>query len=201
MRSPLHLPDHHGPCVVWFTGLSGAGKTTIAKLVEADLVARGRRVFVLDGDALRAGLCRDLSFSASDRSENLRRAAEVAALVASEGFIVLAAFITPRQEDRDRIRSRFATQAFMEVFVDTPLDVAERRDPKGLYRRARLGQISNFTGIDSPFDPPTLADLRLDTVANAAVDLAKTVVRTILATRGFATSASAPMPPVTAQQK
>jgi len=89
----------------------------------------------------------------------------------------------------------------MEVFVDTPLDVAERRDPKGLYRRARLGQISNFTGIDSPFDPPTLADLRLDTVANAAVDLAETVVRTILATRGFATSASAPMPSVTAQQK
>jgi len=178
--------------VVWFTGLSGAGKTTIAKLVEPDLVARGRRVFVLDGDALRAGLCRDLSFSAGDRSENLRRAAEVAALVASEGFIVLAAFITPRQVDRDRIRARLGSQPFIEVFVDTPIEIAEKRDPKGLYRRARLGQIGNFTGIDSPYDRPLQADLHLETVGSTAQDLAKTVVQSILLTQGHSPDALTP---------
>jgi len=180
------------PCVVWFTGLSGAGKTTIARVVEAELSARGQRVFVLDGDALRAGLCRDLSYSEADRSENLWRAAEVAAVVASEGFIVLAAFITPLQVDRDRIRARLESQPFIEVFVDTPIEVAEKRDPKGLYRRARLGQIGNFTGIDSPYDRPLQADLRLETVTDTAQDLAKTVVQSILLTQGRSPDALTP---------
>ena len=162
---------HHGSCVVWFTGLSGAGKTTIARIVEADLAARGCKVLLLDGDVMRAGLCSDLGFTDADRSENLRRAAEVAALIASRGFIVLAAFITPLQVDRDRIRARVTQHPFIEAFVDNPFGVAERRDPKGLYRRARQGDLKNFTGIDSPFDIPTRFDIRLDTVAMDAACL------------------------------
>ncbi len=167
----------HASAVIWFTGLSGAGKTTIAHIVRESLCRSGRKVFVLDGDNLRRGLCSDLAFSDADRSENLRRASEVGALLADEGFIVLAAFITPRQADRERIRRRFHAHTFIEVFVDAPLPVVELRDAKGLYRRARRGEIQQFTGVDSPFDVPCTADLRLDTTTSDAVSLAAELIR------------------------
>jgi bifunctional enzyme CysN/CysC len=163
-------------CVVWFTGLSGAGKTTIARLALQALRDEGRSAFLLDGDVVRNGLSNDLGFSAADRSENLRRAAEVAALLADSGMVVLAAFITPLALDRERIRARFGNFVFIEAFVSTPLDVAEQRDPKGLYRRARRGELSEFTGIDSPYETPADPELRLDTTGASADALAFTVV-------------------------
>ena len=171
----------HGPCVVWFTGLPCAGKTTIACNVARNLAGRGGRVFLLDGDSLRQGLCSDLGFSETDRSENIRRAAEVAALIADSGFIVLAAFITPRQADRDRLRARLNAYPFVEAFVDTPLTVAESRDIKGLYRRARRGDIENFTGIGAPFDVPQAPDLQLDTTLHDANTLAAHVISELVA--------------------
>lgn len=168
------------PCVVWFSGLSGAGKTTIARLVAQSLIAHGRDAFLLDGDVIRKGLSSDLGFSAADRSENLRRAAEVAALIADSGTIVIAAFITPLKIDRERIQSRLAPYPFLEAFVSTPLAVAEQRDPKGLYRRARRGELLDFTGIDSPFEAPDAPDLRLDTTTTSATELAATVVAEVL---------------------
>lgn len=168
------------PCIVWFTGLSGAGKTTIARLALGILQAEGQPAFLLDGDMLRTGLSSDLGFSAADRSENLRRAAEVAALLADSGLIVLAAFITPLAVDRERIRARLGQYAFIEAFVSTPLDVAEQRDPKGLYWRARKGEIREFTGIDSPYEVPDKPDLRLDTTTTAANVLARAVADEVL---------------------
>lgn len=131
----------HSPCVVWFTGLSGAGNTTIARLVERELAERGFKAFVLDGDLVRKGLSSDLGFSEADRTENLRRAAEMAALLADAGFVVLAAFITPRELDRQRVQLTLARHVVIEAFVDTPLHVAEKRDVNGLYRKARGGGI------------------------------------------------------------
>jgi len=164
------------PCIVWFTGLPCAGKTTIARLVKQLLLRRGNRVFLIDGDVMRRGLCSDLGYSMVDRAENLRRAAEVAALLADQGFIVLAAFITPTQADRDFVRKRMAAYPFIEAFVDTDLSIAEARDVKGLYRRARSGEIPDFTGVSSPFEIPACPDLRLETVSWSADHLAKTVV-------------------------
>lgn len=169
---PSSPPAARTGCVVWFTGLSGAGKTTIAHCLESRLIAANLQVFLLDGDALRKGLCSDLGFSKADRHENLRRAAEVAAMLAESGSIVLAAFITPIQADREWIRGRLRHVVFMEVFVDTPLHVAEARDPKGLYARARRGEIENFTGIDSPFEDPTSPDICLRTVGETPDALA-----------------------------
>lgn len=179
----------HGPCVVWFTGLSGAGKTTIAGLVNKKLARRGFKAFVLDGDLVRKGLSSDLGFSEADRTENLRRAAEVAALLADAGFIVLAAFITPREFDRHRIRLTLAKHVVIEAFVDTPLHVAEQRDVKGLYRKARDGEIACFTGVSAPFDLPDAPTLRLDTTTCTAEELADEVIDK-LAARGLLASAS-----------
>jgi adenylyl-sulfate kinase len=173
----------HGPCVVWFTGLSGAGKTTIARLVEQELAERGCKVFVLDGDLVRQGLSSDLRFSEADRTENLRRAAEVAALLADAGFIMLAAFITPREFDRQRIRLTLARHVIIEAFVDTPLHVAEKRDVKGLYRKARGGEIASFTGVSAAFEVPNAPDLRLDTTTCPAEGLAAQVVDALAAQR------------------
>ncbi|WAG77530.1 adenylyl-sulfate kinase [Metapseudomonas furukawaii] len=150
------------PCVVWFTGLSGAGKSTLADTLEARLHADGRHTYLLDGDNLRHGLNRDLGFSAEDRRENIRRVGEVAALMVDAGLIVIAAFISPFRADRDAIRQLLPGR-FIEVHVDTPLEVCERRDPKGLYRKARAGQLKDFTGLDSPFEAPESAELRIDT--------------------------------------
>jgi len=162
------------PAVLWFTGLSGAGKSTIANLVEAKLVARGRHTFLLDGDNVRHGLNRDLGFTEADRIENIRRVGEVARLMADAGLIVLTAFISPFRAEREMVRKMLPEGEFIEIFVDTPLAEAEKRDAKGLYAKARAGELKNFTGIDSPYEVPEDAEIRIDTTkmsAEAAADL------------------------------
>jgi bifunctional enzyme CysN/CysC len=165
------------PRVVWLTGLSGAGKSTIANLVEKRLVSLGRHTYLLDGDNVRHGLNKDLGFTARDRVENIRRVAEVARLMVDAGLIVLVAFISPFRAERSMARELFAANEFVEVFVDTPLAVAEARDVKGLYRKARAGQLANFTGIDSPYEPPENAEIRIDTTQLTAEDAALAIVR------------------------
>jgi len=162
------------PCVLWFTGLSGAGKSTIANLVEKHLFALGRHTYLLDGDNVRHGLNKDLGFTNADRVENIRRVAEVARLMADAGLIVLVSFISPFRAERRTARDLMAEGEFIEVFVDTPLPVAESRDPKGLYQKARRGELKNFTGVSSPYEVPENPELRIDTVelsAEAAADL------------------------------
>ena len=148
--------------VLWFTGLSGSGKSTIANATEHKLHELGYKTMVLDGDNIRMGLCKDLGFSPQDRSENIRRISEVAKLFAESGTIVLTAFISPYREDREMARSIIGPD-FIEIFVDTPLDVCEARDPKGLYKKARAGEIKGFTGIDSPYEAPLRPDMIIDT--------------------------------------
>ena len=145
-------------CVVWLTGLSGSGKSTIGRALEERLLREGRYVTMLDGDNLRHGLNADLGFSPQDRSENNRRVGEVAKLMAEANLIVIAAFVSPYRADRDRIKERIG-ERFVEVYVNTPLEVCESRDPKGLYRRARAGEIVGFTGIDAPYEAPLEPDL------------------------------------------
>jgi len=168
------------PRVVWFTGLSGAGKTTIANLVDQRLHARGRHTALLDGDNLRHGINRDLGFSAADRAENIRRAAEAARLMTDAGLIVLVAFISPFRADRAKARAAMAPGEFLEVFIDTPLAEAERRDVKGLYARARAGEIADFTGIGSPYEAPEAPEIRIDTMTTPAEAAADLIVARIL---------------------
>jgi bifunctional enzyme CysN/CysC len=155
--------SHQKPCVVWFTGLSGAGKSTIANLVEKKLHADGRQTYLLDGDNVRLGLNKDLGFSVEDRVENIRRVGEVARLMVDAGLIVLVSFISPFRAERDMARALLEPGEFVEVFVDTPLAQAEARDVKGLYKKARRGELRNFTGIDSPYEPPLAPEVLLDT--------------------------------------
>jgi bifunctional enzyme CysN/CysC len=150
-------------CVLWFTGLSGAGKTTIANLLEKNLHAMGRHTYLLDGDNLRHGLNRDLGFTDQDRFENMRRVAEVSKLMVDAGLIVLASFISPFRAERKMGRELFEADEFVEIFVKTPLSVAEQRDPKGLYKKARQGSLRHFTGIDSPYEAPENPDVLIDT--------------------------------------
>ena len=164
------------PRVLWFTGLSGAGKSTIANLVDKRLHALGYHSFLLDGDNVRHGLNRDLGFTAEDRVENIRRVAEVARLMTDAGLIVLVSFISPFRAERQMARERFGEDEFLEIFVDVPLAVAEARDVKGLYRKARAGLIPNFTGIDSPYEAPEHPDLRLDAGAESPEQLALRVL-------------------------
>ena len=166
--------------LVWFTGLSGAGKSTIANLVEKKLHAMGRHSFLLDGDNVRLGLNRDLGFSDADRAENVRRVGETAKLMLDAGLIVLAAFISPFRAERRMVREMLAEGEFVEIFVDAPLAEAERRDPKGLYAKARAGLIPNFTGIGSPYEAPEAAEVRVDTTAMSAEDAAEEIVRYLL---------------------
>ena len=162
--------------VVWLTGLSGAGKSTIANLVEKKLVARGRHTFLLDGDNVRHGLNKDLGFTEADRIENIRRIGEVARLMSDAGLIVITAFISPFRAEREMVRAMIAEDEFMEVYVDVPLDVAEERDVKGLYAKARAGEIANFTGIDSPYEAPENPDIRIDATAMSAEQAADAIV-------------------------
>lgn len=168
------------PRCVWFTGLSGAGKSTIANLVERELLARGCHTYLLDGDNVRHGLNRDLGFTDEDRVENLRRIAEVAKLMTEAGLIVLVSFISPFRNERAAARSLFDEGEFVEVFVDTPLAEAERRDVKGLYAKARRGELPHFTGVDSPYEPPEHAELVLDTLAESPQALAEKVITRLL---------------------
>jgi bifunctional enzyme CysN/CysC len=164
------------PAVLWFTGLSGAGKSTIANLVEKKLVARGRHTFLLDGDNVRHGLNRDLGFTDADRIENIRRVGEVARLMADAGLIVMTAFISPFRAEREMVRAMLPEGEFIEVFVDTPLAEAEKRDAKGLYAKARAGELKNFTGIDSPYEEPESPEIRIDTTAMGAEEAADLIV-------------------------
>ena len=168
------------PSVLWFTGLSGSGKSTIANLVEKKLHAAGRHTFLLDGDNVRHGLNKDLGFTEADRIENIRRVGEVTKLMADAGLIVLTAFISPFRAERELVRSMLPEGEFVEVFVDTPLEVAERRDVKGLYKKARAGQLKNFTGIDSPYERPENAEIRIDTTAMSPEDAAELIVHRLL---------------------
>jgi bifunctional enzyme CysN/CysC len=168
------------PAVLWFTGLSGAGKSTIANLVEKKLAAMGRHTFLLDGDNVRHGLNKDLGFTETDRIENIRRVGEVARLMADAGLIVLTAFISPFRAEREMVRRMIAEGEFIEIFVDTPLAEAEKRDVKGLYAKARAGELPNFTGIDSPYEPPENPELRLDTTAMSAEQAAEKIVEALL---------------------
>jgi bifunctional enzyme CysN/CysC len=171
------------PAVLWFTGLSGAGKSTIANLVEKKLVARGRHTFLLDGDNVRHGLNRDLGFTDADRIENIRRVGEVARLMVDAGLIVMTAFISPFRAEREMVRKMIPDGEFLEIFIDTPLAEAEKRDAKGLYAKARAGELKNFTGIDSPYEPPENPELRIDTTAMSADEAADMIVEQLLKRR------------------
>lgn len=149
------------PCVLWLTGLSGSGKSTIANLLEKKLAEQGKHTYLLDGDNVRHGLCGDLTFSDKDRVENIRRIGEVSKLFVDAGTIVLTAFISPFKAERDFCRNLLAEGEFIEIFVDTPIEECEKRDPKGLYQKARQGDIKNFTGIDSPYEAPKNAEITL----------------------------------------
>ncbi len=167
--------------IVWLTGLSGAGKSTIANLVDRRLHALGRHTYLLDGDNVRHGLNRDLGFTEEDRVENIRRVAEVARLMADAGLIVITAFISPFRAERRVARELMPQGEFIEVFVDAPLEVAEARDVKGLYAKARAGQLKNFTGIDSPYEPPEQAEIVIATTTMSAVEAAEVIVQRIVA--------------------
>jgi len=171
------------PAVLWFTGLSGAGKSTIANLVEKKLAARGRHTFLLDGDNVRHGLNRDLGFTEADRIENIRRVGEVARLMSDAGLIVLTAFISPFRAERQMVRQMIPEGEFFEIFIDTPLAEAEKRDVKGLYAKARAGELKNFTGIDSPYEPPEDAELRIDTTTMSADEAADLIVEKLIGHR------------------
>jgi bifunctional enzyme CysN/CysC len=174
----------HRPAILWFTGLSGAGKSTIANIVEQRLWSMGAHTYSLDGDNVRQGLNRDLGFSDADRIENIRRIGEVSRLFVDAGLIVTVSFISPFRSERDMVRALVGPDEFIEIFVDAPLDVCLARDPKGLYRKARAGEITNFTGIDSPYEPPLTPELRLETAEADAPALAERVIA-LLRERGI----------------
>lgn len=172
------------PCVLWFTGLSGSGKSTLANALEAKLYQMGHHTYLLDGDNVRHGLNRDLGFSDTDRIENIRRIGEAAKLFVDSGLIVLTAFISPFRSDRQMARTLLEQGEFLEVFVDAPLEVCETRDPKGLYAKARRGEIKQFTGIDSPYESPEAAEVRVDTGSHD-VDACIDTLMTELQRRGI----------------
>ncbi len=161
-RAEREAANGHQGVVIWFTGLSGSGKSTVAGALEQALHQLGVSTYLLDGDNVRHGLCRDLGFSDDDRRENIRRVGEVAKLMVDAGLVVLTAFISPHRAERQMVREMLAEGQFIEVFVDTPLAICEVRDPKGLYKKARAGELRNFTGIDSVYEAPERADVRLN---------------------------------------
>lgn len=164
------------PVVLWFTGLSGSGKSTVANAVESQLLSLGKHSYLLDGDNIRHGLNKDLGFSDHDRVENIRRIGEVAKLFVDSGTIVLTAFISPFIADREQARALVEKGQFLEVFIDTPLEVCEQRDPKGLYKKARAGEIKNFTGIDSSYEAPLSPEIHVETAGKSVEECAGLVV-------------------------
>lgn len=165
------------PCLLWFTGLSGSGKSTIAGAVECILAERLHHTYLMDGDNVRLGLCRDLAFSEQDRKENIRRIGEVANLMLDSGLIVLTAFISPFREDRRIVRRMLKETEFIEIFIDVPLSECERRDPKGVYKKARAGEISNFTGIDSAYENPENAEIVIKNFDVSVKDVANEIIQ------------------------
>lgn len=170
------IKPHAAKCI-WLTGLSGAGKSTLANKLEWELNRKGKHTYLLDGDNIRHGLCQDLGMSATDRQENIRRVGEVAHLMVDAGLIVIAAFISPSQADRNELKRRFAAGDFVEVHVSTPLKVCEARDPKGLYKKARRGEITNFTGISAPYEAPSHPDISIDTSKVSMQDSISSILR------------------------
>jgi bifunctional enzyme CysN/CysC len=179
-RDACAAQKNQRPRAVWLTGLSGAGKSTIANLAAKKLYARGKHVFLLDGDNVRHGLNKDLGFTDADRVENIRRVGEVAKLMTDAGLIVITAFISPFRAERDMVRRIMGEGEFIEVHIDTPLEEAERRDVKGLYKKARAGVLKNFTGIDSPYEAPLAPELRIDTTSMSAEQAAEAIVEAVL---------------------
>jgi adenylylsulfate kinase len=171
--------NKHRAKLLWFTGLSGSGKSTLAHALEEELYQRGCRTYVFDGDNVRHGLCGDLGFSDRDRTENIRRIAEMAKLFVDAGVISLTAFISPFREDRDRARGLFPHGDFIEVYVDCPLEVCESRDVKGLYKRARAGEIKDFTGISSPYEPPSKPEIIIQTADREVMDCVNEIIRSL----------------------
>ncbi len=176
---------HQKPAVLWFTGLSGAGKSTIANLVEKKLHRMNRHTFLLDGDNVRHGLNKDLGFTDADRVENIRRIGEVAKLMTDAGLIVITAFISPFRAERQLVRDMMAAGEFIEIHIDTPLEVAEHRDVKGLYKKARSGKLANFTGVDSPYEPPLAPEIRIDTTAMTPGQAANIIIDRLLGAEGI----------------
>jgi len=174
-KDRLNLSKHK-PICLWFEGLSGSGKSTLINHLDQYLVKNNFHTYVLDGDNLRLGLNSDLGFSDNDRNENLRRAAEVSSLMVDAGLLVLAGFITPYEAQRKLIRRKFKDEQFIEIFISTPLDICEKRDIKGLYKKARDGKINNFTGISSPFECPQNADLTIDTSDKSISECLSTII-------------------------
>jgi bifunctional enzyme CysN/CysC len=168
------------PAVLWFTGLSGSGKSTIANIVERKLARMNRHTFLLDGDNVRHGLNKDLGFTEADRIENIRRVGEVAKLMADAGLIVITAFISPFRAEREMVRKMLPEGEFIEVHIDTPLEVAEARDVKGLYKKARSGELKNFTGIDSPYEPPEAPEIRIDTTGMTPEEAADFIIAKLI---------------------
>lgn len=174
-KDRLNLSKHK-PICLWFEGLSGSGKSTLINHLDQYLVKNNFHTYVLDGDNLRLGLNSDLGFSDNDRNENLRRAAGVSSLMVDAGLLVLAGFITPNEAQRKLIRSKFKDEQFIEIFISTPLDICEKRDIKGLYKKARDGKIDNFTGVSSPFEIPQNADLTIDTSDKSISECLSTII-------------------------
>ncbi|MDV3503105.1 adenylyl-sulfate kinase [Marinobacter sp. M-5] len=179
-RAERSANKNQKPCLLWFTGLSGSGKSTIANALDVALHERGYHTFLLDGDNVRHGLCNDLGFSDEDRVENIRRVGEVCKLFADAGLIVMSAFISPFTSDRRMVRKLFPAGEFIEVFMDAPLETCESRDPKGLYKKARAGEIRHFTGIDSPYEVPAHPEIRLDTSCHSVDDCVESVIAYLL---------------------
>jgi len=196
MSSNIVWHDHHvskearsqlkqqRPCILWFTGLSGSGKSTVANAVEAKLNERSFHTYLLDGDNIRRGLNAKLGFSDEDRIENIRRIGEVSKLFVDAGIIVLSAFISPFQEDRDRVRELVEEGEFIEVYIDTPIEVCESRDPKGLYKKARKGEIPDFTGISSPYEAPTDAEIHVKN-NELSIEACADIIIDYLQTKGY----------------
>ncbi|SDN01078.1 adenylylsulfate kinase [Daejeonella rubra] len=182
---PINLNDRQKhlkqrSLVIWFTGLSGSGKTTLSDALEQELYQRGYKTYILDGDKIRNGLCKDLGFSEYDRAENIRRVGEVANLMMDAGLIVLSAFISPFEADRNLVREMIGADNLVRVFVDCPIEVCEQRDVKGLYKKARSGEIKSFTGISSPFEIPEESELILKTAENSKEELVGMILEFIL---------------------
>ncbi|MBT2626266.1 adenylyl-sulfate kinase [Bacillus sp. ISL-32] len=176
MKADRQKLNRHKSCVLWFTGLSGSGKSVMANAVDEKLYERGIQSYVLDGDNIRHGLNQDLGFRAEDRVENIRRIGEVAKLFVDSGQIILTAFISPFREDRKIVKEKFPQEEFFEIYIKCPLNICEERDPKGLYKKARSGEIKHFTGIDSPYEAPLSPDLTIESDKISIADAADLII-------------------------